>query len=304
LDSPTPPDPYATANTQQQFNQKAATAQQGMNMVDQSNPYGTTKYSQTGTNPDGTPKYSVSTAFSAPQQQLYDSGNALKMGQLGAAQNLMNSGQGAFSGKGVDLSYNGTTAALDALNKTRLDPQWAQNTDMQESKLANQGVTPGTPAYDNAMRVFNQGKNDAYNSANLADYGLSSQNALAQYNSPLQTYQGLTNGTTPQGPTSGNVNVPQTNVAGTNYAGLAEQNYQQQSQNANSQNGQIAGLVGTAAGIGLAPFTGGMSLGMAGGGMGGLFGSKPSTGSTYGGYGSGGASNGMGSMGGNSYPAF
>jgi hypothetical protein len=262
-DAPTPPDPYQTAAAQSKSNIGTATAQQNLNMVDQTNPYGSLNYTQTGTNPDGTPKYSAATTLSAPMQGIFDQST-----DLGNA--LLSSGAGALGGKGLDLSYNGTTAALDSLNRARLDPQWAQNTDQQESKLAAQGLTPGMPGYDNAMRIFNQGKNDAYNSANLADYGLSSQNAATQYNAPvsaLGSILGVARGTSPTFGTT-----PQTNVAGTNLSGLVEQNYQQQTQNTNAQNGQVAGLIGTGLGIAAAPFTGGASLLGSAGAMGGLFG--------------------------------
>jgi hypothetical protein len=257
-DSPTPPDPFQTAAAQTKSNIGTATAQQNMNMVDQSNPYGSLKYTQTGTNPDGTPKYSADTTLSAPMQGIFDK-------STGVGNALLSSGAGALSGKGLDLSYNGTTAALDKLNAARLDPQWAHNTDMQESKLAAQGLTPGMPGYDNAMRVFNQGKNDAYNSANLADYQTSANNATTEYNAPLSALGSILGVAKGVNPTF--QNTPQTNVAGTNVSGLVEQNYQQQSQNANAQNGQMAGLIGTGLGLGANLLTGGTS-----GMMGGLFG--------------------------------
>jgi hypothetical protein len=264
-DSPTPPDPYATAAAQTKSNIATGTANQNINMVNQNNAKGSLAYSQTGTNPDGTPKYTANTTLSAPMQGIYDKSTGLVNSLLGG------SAGGALSGKPLDLSYNGTTAALDKLNHARLDPQWAHNSDMQESKLAAQGLQPGMPGYDRAMAVFNQGKNDAYNSANLADYQTSANNAAAEYNAPLATLgsvYGVANGS--GSPTF--ASTPTTNVAGTNVAGLVEQNYQQESQNANAQNGQMAGLIGTGLGIAAAPFTGGLSLGMAGAGMGGLFG--------------------------------
>lgn len=277
-DSPTPPDPYQTAAAQTKSNVATATANQNMNMVDQTNPYGSLTYTQSGTNPDGTPKYSANTQLNSAQQGLLDQSNNLKSGQLGIAQQLLNSGQGAFSGKGVDLSYNGTTAALDKLSRARLDPQWQQNSEMNDAKLAAQGLSPGMAGYDAAMRNFNVGKNDAYNSSNLANYGLSSQNALAEYNSPMASYQALTG--TAQ-PTNFNpMSTPTTNVAGTNISGLINSNYQQESQNANAANGQMAGLLGTGLGLAAAPFTGGTSML---GAMGGLFGT--SGGAGYGNFG-------------------
>lgn len=262
-DSPQAPNPYATANAQTQSNLATAKATQEGNMINQSNAKGSLNYSQTGTNPDGTPIYSANTSLSTPMQGIFDKSTALTSSLLGG------SAGGALSGKPLDLSYNGTTAALDKLNAARLDPQWAHNSDMQESKLAAQGLTPGMPGYDRAMAVFNQGKNDAYNSANLADYGLSSQNAAAEYAAPLATL-GSTYGVANSAGSPTFANTPQTNVAGTNIAGLISDNYKQESANANAQNGQMAGLIGTGLGVAAAPFTGGASLGLTK--MGGLFG--------------------------------
>lgn len=263
-DSPTPPDPYQTAAAQTKSNLATATANQNLNMVDQTNAKGSLNYTQNGTNPDGTPKYTAATTLSAPMQGIFDKSTGLVNSLLGG------SAGGALSGKPLDLSYNGTTAALDKLSHARLDPQWQQNTDMNEAKLAAQGVVPGMAGYDAAMRNFNSAKNDAYNSANLANYQTSSNNALSEYNAPLNTLGSVYGVANSAGsPTFGS--TPTTNVAGTNVSGLVEQNYQQQSQNANAANGQMAGLIGTGLGVAAAPFTGGASLGLSGA-MGGLFG--------------------------------
>ena len=274
MNSPSPPDPYQTANAQTQANVAAGTANQNINQINQTNPYGSLTYSQSGTNPDGTPKYNATTQLNGAQQGLLDQQNANKAGAGNIASQYLSGGQGALSGKGPDLSYNGTTAALDSLNHARLDPQWAQNSQHEADTLAAQGVVPGTGAYDNAMRVFNQGKNDAYNSANLADYQTSSNNALNQWQAPMGAYSSLMGQSSP---TNFNpMSTPTTNIPATNVAGLIQQNYQQQSTNANAQNGQLAGLVGTGLGLAAAPFTGGTSLAALGGTMGGLFGSGSS----------------------------
>lgn len=67
-----------------------------------------------------------------------------------------------------DLSSVGDVAdkAYGAFT-SRLDPQWQQAQQQQETQLRNQGLVPGGEAYTNAMRVFNQAKNDAYQQANL-----------------------------------------------------------------------------------------------------------------------------------------
>ena len=47
----------------------------------------------------------------------------------------------------------------------RLQPQQAQALQSQQAQLANQGIVPGTQAYNNSMRTFNQGQNDQLTSA-------------------------------------------------------------------------------------------------------------------------------------------
>lgn len=264
--SPKPPDPFQTAAAQTASNKATAQTQQELNMVDQTNPFGSLKYAQIGTNPDGTPKYSATTTLAPGQQGLLDQSVANRSAAGGIAGRLLAGGEGALSGHGPDLSYNGTTAALDALNRQRLDPQWADNTRHQEEVLASRGITAGTPAYDNAMRVFNQGKNDAYNSANLADYDLSSRNSMAQWGAPMQAYGQLTGMSQPTNFSP--MNTPNANVAGTNIAGLINDQYKQESANANAANGQLAGILGT----GLGAVMGGPFGAAAGKAMGGLFG--------------------------------
>lgn len=95
----------------------------------------------------------------------------------------------------ADKAYGAMTA--------RLDPQWAQNEEMQKTGLANQGLVPGGQAYDNAMRVFNQGKNDAYQQANLGAIQTMPQTyqlATDQYNQPLNQLNAIRSGAQINGP--------------------------------------------------------------------------------------------------------
>lgn len=272
MNTPEAPDPYKTAAAQTDSNKQTALTQQELNQTNQVNPYGSLTYSQSGTNADGTPQFTATQTLSPQAQALFDKYMTMRTGQAGAATNLMNSGAGAFSGKGLDLSYDGTAAALDALNRKRLDPQWQQNTDMQEAKLAAQGLQPGMPGYDRAMAVFNQGKNDAYNSANLADYGQAIAAKQAEYLSPVQAYTALTSGTQPTMPNTANVTTPTANVAGTNIAGLIQDNYKNQLSQSNSAMGGLFGLGGTVLGSVLGGPIGGSIGGSLGSAMGGLFG--------------------------------
>lgn len=86
---------------------------------------------------------------------------------------------------------------------SRLDPQWQQQQQQEETQLRNQGLVPGGEAYNNAMRVFNNAKNDAYQQANLGAIQTMPQTyqlANEQYNQPLNQLNAIRTGAQVQGP--------------------------------------------------------------------------------------------------------
>lgn len=86
---------------------------------------------------------------------------------------------------------------------SRLDPQWGQQQNQQETQLRNQGLVPGGEAYDNAMRVFNNAKNDAYQQANLGAISTMPQTyqlAMAQRDQPLNELNAIRTGAQISGP--------------------------------------------------------------------------------------------------------
>jgi hypothetical protein len=83
--APPPPDPVATAQAQSQTNKDAAVAQANLNRIDQYTPQGSLTYAQTGTNADGTPKYSQTMTLSSDEQAKYDSGNKIALALNGLA---------------------------------------------------------------------------------------------------------------------------------------------------------------------------------------------------------------------------
>lgn len=56
-----------------------------------------------------------------------------------------------------DALYNNATS--------RLDPQWDKSNKLFGDQLANQGIMPGTAAYDHAMQDQSMAQNDAYSQA-------------------------------------------------------------------------------------------------------------------------------------------
>lgn len=166
---PGSPDYIGAANAQSLGTIGASMVNNVMSHPDINTPLGSQNWQKTGVETVyipgigniNVPQYRQNVTLSPEQQSLYQQHTGLSSGLYGQA--------GANLGSPSDLS------SVQALNDkaysaltSRLDPQWAQREQMQKTALANQGLTAGGEAYDAAMRDFNQGRNDAYQQANLA----------------------------------------------------------------------------------------------------------------------------------------
>lgn len=78
---------------------------------------------------------------------------------------LNNVGQIRTQTQDPNLLLQDTTDALYKANTQFLDPQFEYEQKALENKLANQGITRGSEAYDNAMWDLNKNKQQAYESA-------------------------------------------------------------------------------------------------------------------------------------------
>ena len=133
---------------------------------------------------------------------------------------------------GVDptLLNQQTQDALYKANTQYLDPQFTQGQAQLENKLANQGITKGSEAYNNAMLNFTNQKQQAYESARnqaisgstaaaQGMFGMGLQNAqfansaLGQQFGQNVTAQQLTNAAAQQNNQNAQVNMGLTNQA-------------------------------------------------------------------------------------------
>jgi hypothetical protein len=107
-----------------------------------------------------------------------DAGQAggINAGAYGQAQGV-NAGQFGNLRTGADMSgvaampVNAGMTGQQAI-MARLQPQLAQQSAATAQQLANQGITPGSEAYNNAMRQQQQGQNDLLSQAALQGIGL------------------------------------------------------------------------------------------------------------------------------------
>ena len=128
-------------------NVQQAQAATAANRINQVTPYGSLNYTQ-GVDANGNPTWTANQQLSQPLQQLTNTSLAGLQASQANPMYGINPGQ----------TYS------DAIMQ-RLQPQQAQAQEMNTAALANQGIVPGTAAYENAMRTFNQGQNDQRTSA-------------------------------------------------------------------------------------------------------------------------------------------
>lgn len=263
---PTPPDPAATSAAQAAANTAAATEQQKLNMTNQITPYGNYTYSPNATSPSG---YDATLALSPAQQQLLNTQQNTQQNLGGAGQELTaqlaglygqppNMGSavnnltnqiGALGMQTPNLDPSAMTSQMMNWGQQYMQPIFNQQQSNLNAQLQNQGVTPGSEAYNNAQNLQARNVNDAYtnlfmqaepqafsqavtasqvplNQALTAQQPLYNQ-AMQQYQLPLQTASnilGMAGATQPTLQQTPQVQVAQPST----YATTAQNAYQGQ----------------------------------------------------------------------------
>lgn len=282
------------AKTQAQGNLATAQAAATANRVNQINPYGSVQYYQSGTDASGNPIWSSASTLAPEQQQLLNLQNqqSLALGNVGTQMlgNIANTYSQPFNPQagaiqqGLDYQgMQGWDKASQLVNQ-RLQPQIRQQQEAMDVKLAQQGVVPGTEAYNRAQMQLAQQQNDLRTQAEIAAQGVQQNlfgqslqggqfanqaqqqaynQALQNYNLPLQTLNSLRQGSQVQNPSFMGVNQQATTAGPDTLAAyqaqqqaeIARQN-QQAAQSSNLQSGLfglggslITGLSNTAGGL-------------------------------------------------------
>ena len=231
---------YSQAATQTaQGNLQNSQLATSANRVNQTTPFGTLNYNQS-TDQFGNPVWSATQSLSPEMQSLFGSLNT-------NAQNTYANGLNA----NVDMSQlpsygiNPGQTYSDAIMQ-RLAPQLEHQAESSDVQLANQGIVPGTEAYNRAKTLLAQNQNDARTSAIVGgmNTGLAANNqaynqqlnnanlAIQKYNLPLAQLAAFQNASNP-----GYVNpYNQAAVSGADYTSAAGLTNQGNQANANAQN--------------------------------------------------------------------
>lgn len=248
--APAPPDPVQTAAAQTGTNVSTAIANANLNNVNQVTPQGTLTYTQTGTHEftDPTtgktfdiPQYTATTEFTPEQQAIFDQAQGAQLG-LAKTANTQANFLNDYLGEPIQLGNEEVESRLFELGRNRLDPVFDERRAAMETKLANQGLMPGTEAYDRAMRDVGQMENDAYNQLLLSGRSQSIQEQLAQRNQPINEITALLGGSQVSQPMF--QNTPQYQIPTTDYAGLVNSSYNQRLQGWQTEQQQQSDMMG------------------------------------------------------------
>lgn len=209
---PSAPNPYAVSNAQTGLFQGNAAFNKALNLGNYNGPLGSQQSYIQGYDASGAPIYQTDVR-ATPWLQNAIEGLGSQVGQgnqsmldtalssygtLGAGlgslnQQLQSLGSQINPDAAQQMAKQGQDAYYNAA-AAYLDPQYAQQQASMESKLAAQGLAPGTQAYTNAVNDFNRNKAFAYNQAQQSAITQGQQmglNQLAAQRQNIATQAGL-----------------------------------------------------------------------------------------------------------------
>lgn len=205
--SPPPvPDPSGTAAGQFASNLAAGESLQAGSQVNQIGPTGSLTYYQTGVGPNGVPTYSAVQQLTPQQQQLLNEQQEGMGIAGGAGANLLADTFNQYStAPNLTDMAGGETEKLLGQETSYLSPYFTQQTSQLDNQMRNQGIMPGTPAYNQQMQQLQNNQNNAVTGFLTQAEPQAFSQAQTQYLTPLQVSGALMGENQP-----GNVNLPET----------------------------------------------------------------------------------------------
>lgn len=273
-DPPAAPDYKGAAEATGESSQRVTQQQTYANRPDQVTPWGRTTWGQQqGIDPStGEPvtQWSQTQTLRPELEDALGSEVELQGYKSGLARDLMGRIGEGFS-EGIDYDQFGSIGdmrqkAEDAAYErqtSRLDPRFEQEQEGLEVRLRNQGLRPGTEAYDRAMESFGRTREDAYGQAQSqavaegrAETGLSAQlrqqeisEYLQERGVPLNEVNAIISGTQVASP-----QMPGFQSAGraqpTDYLGASRSDYQGELDQFNAQQANRQGMMAGGFGLG------------------------------------------------------
>jgi hypothetical protein len=193
------------------------------------------------------PRYRATTTLAPDQQRILDASTSAR----GNLAELANERAGFLKSYLPNATPDAIDKRLYDIGAQRLDPRFAREDDALRTRLANQGITQGSAAWNAEMESSGQNRNDAYNQLILSGRG----QALSEINNPINQITALLSQSQVQNP---NVQMAQPSRMPTvDQAGLINDNYNSRLRNAQQQSQYQQGLLGGLFDIGSAGITAG-----------------------------------------------
>ena len=271
--APPPPDYRAAAQETAAGNLESARLATRANRVDQFTPYGSLTYTDLGNDRWRQDMRLTPQAQQALNQQLDLNQKYGEVANIGfdRARSIFENPEldvGALPQRGINVGQTAQEAIL-----SRLNPQLSQQEEALRTRLANQGITLGSDAYNREMMAHGQRANDLTMQAALQGINLDQANRSAALQEqaylqdrPLHLINALRTGNQVQAPQFQQF-AQQATTAGPDLLNAANAQYGAAVDAANARNAQTSGLLGGLFGVGL----GVAGLPVAGGSLGGNF---------------------------------
>jgi hypothetical protein len=288
-DPPPPPDYAGAAQVTAAGNKETAAYAAKANRINQFTPYGNLTYDYTPEFDDQGQEtgrgWSQTMDLTPEAQQALDQQLALnrKYGEVAnigfdRTRSIFENPEldvGALPQRGINVGQTAQEAIL-----SRLNPQLSQQEEALRTRLANQGITLGSEAYNREMMAQGQRANDLTMQAALQGIGLDQANRSAALQEqaylqdrPLNLINALRTGNQVQAPQFQQF-AQQATTAGPDMLSAANAQYNAAVDATNAQNAQSSGMMSGLLGLGLGvaglPVAGTMP-GVAGGTLGGNF---------------------------------
>ncbi len=220
-DAPAPTPAGQVIGEQTTANTGAGTSSQAGSMVNQNNVLGGLNYAVTGVGPNGVPTYTATTTLSPEEQKLYNQFTGTRNTAGADAAALLSGAKYGDRQPGdvIGDATSGNTNALMQKYSSYYQPLQKTAREQLDTQLKSQGLSPGTPAYDNAMRSLDENQNMA-NSLAAANYEQQAYGQAANnYTLPAQMATQLAAFGAPQSPNSQFVNAPGLDIKPANVVG-------------------------------------------------------------------------------------
>ena len=245
--TPKTPDPYAVSAAQTKSNKETAAYNASLNRIDQSSPFGSINYTQSGVDPTtGAPIYKQNTTLTPEMQALFDSQTSAQQGISSAIGDTIGRlPTGAFDASGINVD-DIRQRSMDS-QMAMLAPQFEKGWKNLEGTMSDRGIPIGAEIWNDQQGEYNRAKDSSMLAASRqSDLDASNEfqrqygNAMTEYNMPYQqlsTLMGNSQGV--QNPSFSP--FAQSSAAGTDVAGNVWNAYTAQQQQAQQQQGNMMG---------------------------------------------------------------